>query len=291
MICVLKLVYIITTIFLPECLIKASLFSNAANDVFLLIMGLYKNTLKRTVSEIFTGLIWKIKINKETGLLAIETRNSELKQVAFSVLNFHNGKIHFKENTYQESWNLSLEYLGKENLIIKAYENPNTPESKGIISVNLSDGSVIWQKFNISLNQVHEAGLQVYDTRILPRKYLWLDHLTSSPVDPPAQSLPDSNSIRLAEPDNSFKLPVFIKHQELVGEFFTLSHKDLYIVSFHELTGDFMQQRLIVYQGDSILLDDILISGIQKLQPEAFFMQQDHLFYIRNKQEIISYLV
>lgn len=76
---------------------EASLFSNAANDVFLPFTGLYKNTLKKTVSEIFTGLIWKIKINEKTGLLAIETRNSELKQVAFSVLNFHNDKYILKK--------------------------------------------------------------------------------------------------------------------------------------------------------------------------------------------------
>lgn len=39
-----------------------------------------------------------------------------------------------------------------------------------------------------------------------------------------------------------------------------------------------MQQRLIVYQQDSIFLDDIMISGIQKMQPEAFFIQNNQLF-------------
>lgn len=52
-----------------------------------------------------------------------------------------------------------------------------------------------------------------------------------------------------------------------------------------------MQQRLIVYQQNSIFPDDIMICGIQKLQPEAFFIQNNQLYYIRNKNELVSYLV
>ena len=52
-----------------------------------------------------------------------------------------------------------------------------------------------------------------------------------------------------------------------------------------------MQQRLIVYQQNSIFPDDIMSCGIQKLQPEAFFIKNNLLFYIRNKNELVSYLV
>ncbi len=253
-------------------------------------MSLPENLLKPIVSEIFTGLIWKIKINDETGLLAIESRDSELKMVSFSVLNFQTGKINFKELSYQEAWNLSLEYLSKDNLLIKGYEDQTSPESKGIISVDAANGAVLWSKFNISLNQTGQSAIQVYDPRIMPRRYFWIDQFTSGPVDPPLSTLPEIK-VRLAQPDPYFKLPDWINHGELIGEISALVHNDLTILSFHEVFNKFMQQRLIVYQEDSILLDDILISGIQKLQPEAFFIQKNHLFYIRNKRQLLSYSV
>ena len=40
-----------------------------------------------------------------------------------------------------------------------------------------------------------------------------------------------------------------------------------------------------------IVIDDIIIDDIQKLQPESFFMMNKQLLYIRNKNEIVSYFV
>ncbi len=248
-----------------------------------------KNTLEPGLSELFSGLIWKVKIHR-SGIIAIETRNLELKQVLFSALNFLTGEIYFNEQVYQEVWNLSLAFAGEKNLILNAYEHAETPESKGILSVTVNDGSIIWQKFNISLNQALDEGLQVYDTRVQPRKYYWIDQLTAEIKAPPLAD-PSDPEIIFPETDSSFVFPYFINHGVLAGELLALRYSDKVFISFHEIENDFLKQRLIVYQEDKVLIDDILISGIQKLQPEAFFIQQNHLFYIRNKQEIISYLV
>lgn len=247
-----------------------------------------KNTLVPSLSEKFSGLIWKIKVSTH-GLIAIETRNTELKQVSFSSFNFITGQKNFKERSYEETWNLSLAFAGDENLVLNAYEHTQTPESKGILSVNAKDGSVIWQQFNISLNEVRCGGLQVYDPRMQPRKYYWIDHASAEIISAP---LPDTDSgIIFPESDPDFIIPDFIKHGVLTGELSVLNYFDKVIISFHEIYGDQLKQRLVVCQGDKIIIDDILISGIQKLQPEAFFIQQNHLFYIRYKEEIIAYLI
>jgi len=249
------------------------------------------NTIQPVISEKFSGLIWKIKVQEELGLFAVESRNSDLKQVAFTVLNFINGEVHFKEITYSEKWNLNLAFIGKENLIINSYANADSPESKGILSVNLANGSIIWERFNISLNHVQDSGLQVYDPRFQPRKYSWIDHITSDVIDAQPKELMHKSTIIFPEIDNSISLPAFITHGQIAGDIFALSFSGKKFVSFHEVKDDFFEQRIIVYQGDKVLIDNIMISGIQKLQPEAFFIQQNHLLYIRDKQEIISHLV
>lgn len=247
-----------------------------------------KNTLTHSLSERFSGLIWKIKVH-ESGVIALETRNTELKQVSFSACNFITGKTYFKEKQYHENWNLSLAFAGEGNLILNGYEHAETPENKGIISVNIYDGSIIWQQFNISLNAVQDGGLQVYDPRLHPRKYYWIDHISAATTAAPSSDI--DTTIIFPRIDNSFILPSFINHGVLAGELSVLSWFDKVIVSFHEINNDQLKQRLVVYQGDKVLIDDILISGIQKLQPEAFFIQQNHLFCIRNKEEILAYLV
>lgn len=254
-------------------------------------MSLDKLILHQAFSEKFEGLIWKILVNEENGLMAIESRNSEVKKVAFTVLTLENGCIHFKEESYEEPWNLNLAYAGKENLVLTAYDNSNSPESKGIISVNIKDGSVLWQRYNLALQAAYESGLQVYDSRINPRNYSWINHLTAETLSEPGINFQGTGTLLIAQLMENFILPDFIEAGQLQGEFSVLNFKGLNFVSFHEQIENYMQQRLIVYQNDSILLDDILISGIQKLQPEAFFIQNDHLFYIRNKNEIVSYLV
>ncbi len=246
------------------------------------------NTLTPSLSEKFCGLIWKVKVYR-SGLIAIETRNTEQKQVSFSAFSFITGEMYFKEKSYDESWNLSLAFAGSGNLVLTGYEHAGSPESKGILSVSTKDGSIIWQRFNISLNSVKEGGLQVYDPRLQPRKYYWIDHSTAAIMEAPLNDI--ETPIIFPGIDNSFIIPAFVECGVLAGELSVLCYSDKVIVSFHEVYNGQLKQRLVVYQGDKILIDDILISGIQKLQPEAFFIQQNHLFYIRNKEEILAYLV
>lgn len=248
-----------------------------------------KNTLEPSLTEKFSDIIWKIKVNAG-GVIAIETRNRELKQVLFSAFNFITGETHFKNQVYEENWNLNLAFAGRKNLVLNAFEHAETPESRGILSIDVEDGSVKWQKFNISLNQVNEEGLQVYDSRFQPRKYYWIDHLTAEVISQPNADA-SYTDIMFPETDRPFIIPSFIDHGVVASEISTLHYSDKVFLSFHEVENDYLKQRLIVYQADRVLIDDILISGIQKLQPEAFFIQQNHLFYIRNKEEIITYLV
>ena len=247
------------------------------------------NRTEPIVKEQFSGIIWKIRLSELSDLVAIETRDTEHKKAAFSVLDVRKNKVYFKEKTFDDSWDLNLTFIGKENLILNGYA-PGSPESKGILSVDVNDGSILWQRFDIALNQVDERGVQVFDPRIQPRKYTWIDHISGEVIPPPID-LPPFTGLKLPLPGYFFTMPSFISHSEIVGDILGLEHEGKRMISFHEKTGNFLQQRLLVYQADKVLIDDILMSGIQKLQPEAFLIHRDHLLYVRNKQEITSYLV
>ncbi len=247
------------------------------------------NSVKLALSESFSGLIWKVMVHI-SGILAVETRQKDRREILFSAFNYRTGETYFKNQVFEENPNLSLAFTGARNIILIGYKNSGTPESTGVLSVNVKDGRILWQKYNISLNQVQEQGIQVYDSRIHPKKMFWIDHLTAEPIANPSHT-DDNKDIIFPEINNSFLIPSFIQHGIIAGEISVLEHSGKVFLSFHEKESGYYKQRIIVYQYNKILIDDILISGIQKLQPEAFFIQLNHLFYIRDKLEIVSYLV
>ena len=254
-------------------------------------MTLNTHKLSPIFSEKFEGIIWKIEVNEKYDFIAIESRTLESKKTSFSVINYKSGEVLIKEKIFQETWNLNLAYIAEKNLVITAFNQAGSPESKGIISVNIQDGEILWEHYNLSLNRVTNEGLQVYDPRINPRRLSWISHIKGEDITE-SDNIENSNET-LIHPEirTQFSIPDFISREEIIGELSVLGVRDLIIISFHEKVQNNIQQRLLVYQDDTILLDEILISGIQKLQPESFFMQKNHLFYIRNKNEIVSYLV
>jgi hypothetical protein len=255
-------------------------------------MEFKKEELKQVFSEKFEGLIWNIRIHEKNGYMAVESRHLESRNVAFTVLDLQTGEIFFKERTYLEPMNLNLAYAAPDNLILTANEHTESPESKGLISINILNGEILWERYNFSFNQADSSGLQVYDPKIFPRNYLWINHLNAENINKQENS-PYAEDSDLLFPDlfETYTLPDFIEYGQIVGEISVLLNNGLSIVSFHQKFENNMQQRLVVYQDDRIFINDIIIDGIQKLQPESFFMIKNSLLYVRNKNEIVSYFV
>ncbi len=254
-------------------------------------MVLKSKHLKQVFSEKFKGLIWKIRIHENNEYMAIESRHLESRNVVFTVLDLKTGKIFFKERTYLEPMNLNLAYAAQENLILTINEHAESPESKGLISINILNGEILWERYNFSFNQANSSGLQVYDPKVYPKNYLWINHLNAEHISKQENSPISTSNLLFPDLFESYVLPDFIEHGLIIGQISVLHKDGLSIVSFHQKFENNMQQRLVVYQHDKIFMDDIIIDGIQKLQPESFFMLNNRLLYIRNKNEIVSYFV
>jgi len=249
------------------------------------------NKLRPILSEKFDGVIWKIELNEKHKLIAIESRTLESKKTYFSIFNYNTGDILLKEKSFLESWNLNLSYITENALIITANNLAGSPETKGIISINIQNAEVLWEHYNLSLHKVNDLGLQVFDPRISPRRLSWINHLDGETITEVNNYESVNQSLLFPDLTNEFMFPDFILKDEIVGDISVLHLRNQTIISFHEIINTYIHQRLLVYQDSSILLDEILIRDIQKLQPESFFIQKNHLFYVRNKNEIVSYLV
>lgn len=241
----------------------------------------------------FEGLVWKILISSDHRYVAIESRSSEDKTVTFSTIELESGKDLIHDLLLPETWNISMAYAANNCLILTLFDHSLLPERKGIISIDAIKGTVNWERFNLSLSHADEHGLIVYDPKIQPEKHYRIDHQTAEILNDSDADSNYANSIQFPELLSHYKLPKGISEELILGNRSVLQSEDLEIVSFHQKVADtiYLEQRLLVYQGDKVFIDDILISGIQKYQPESFFICNNRLFYIRSKCEIVSYLV
>lgn len=251
-----------------------------------------KYTLKPSLTERFEGIIWKIETDDNEPIIAIETRNVADRKTFYSAFNYVSGECLFKEITVENSWLWGLARVHDGVVLLHSYKNDNSPEHAGIVALN-SSGQIAWTQYNRTLEDVTDLGLLVYNPKIEPKVFDLISVIsgqilagTSSLFTSLFQEviLPDiridTGNTECSLPQN-ISVPFFHKHY---------NQKDIFV--YHTQVQNLFTQQLVVCQAGKTILEDNLAVDIPKMNPEAFFIQRNHLFYIRNsKQEFVSYLV
>ncbi|MRX48320.1 DUF4905 domain-containing protein [Pedobacter puniceum] len=246
---------------------------------------LNKDTLKPLLKQQIDGIIWKLVLDDEQNCLAIESRTLT-KQVLFSVYDFNQKCFLILNYSFEEKWQLGLLALYQHKLILHGFENEFAPTQKNILVFNLVDKNIGWENYSHTAQAICKEGIMAYNARIMPRKLELLDLNTGSSLgyikaNETLQQL--QNHIIL--PDNKPEENIWETAQQLI-------YKDLFIRSLYLKNKDSYTQIIEVYDKENnILLSDILNDNIQKLVEDTFFVWLGKLVYIRNKSEIVSYLL
>ncbi len=249
-------------------------------------------SLQPILSEKFRGIIWKIETDHKEPYIAIETRDISNRTTAFSAYNYQSGECLFKEITVEDSWFWSLDRISNGMFFLHSYVHESNPQHKGIIAIEPS-GETAWQQFNIALHEVTADGIVVYNPNIQPKTFELLNAIDGSVI---------SAKVEIFNPViRNIIAPTFVDDDSLIkhlippntqGPILHCSFNNQEIIAYHTKNGTLFDQTLRIFKDDTLLLEVNLASGIQKLNPEAFFIEGGQLFCIRNmKQELVSYLV
>ena len=247
-----------------------------------------KYTLKPSLTEKFKGIIWKIETDDSEPIIGIETRDTAERKAYFSAFNYRTGICLFKEADIEESWHWSLDKVSNGHLYLHSYLHDSNPQRSGIIAFN-SKGSIAWQHFNKSLDFITDEGLVVYNPKVHPKKPEVLSFNTGEIIsDKP--HLIESEERPIILPTVLTEPLLFTLPENLYGPVLHCKFNGKDIVSYHTNNGNNYNQILQIYTDGSLMLDDNLATGIQKLNPEAFFIEGEHLFFIRDSNhEIVGY--
>jgi hypothetical protein len=239
------------------------------------------------LSETFKGIIWKLVLSHDSNLIAVESRQPEDRQVVFSILNYESGAVLFKDVRVEESWFAALAHVHENLVFITGYESEKSPVSKGITAIN-TNNQVQWQRFNYSFYDAWAEGLRVYNPNVSPRRFEWLHYQTGESI---MISNPTPIKLDIQIPTVCSKTAILsgLSDTEITGDAMTLTYRDKTICCFHELFQGNLRLKLFILLDGNILFEEILMEQIQKQQLETFFIHKDHLFYIRNSNQIVSY--
>lgn len=246
---------------------------------------LNKDTLKPLLNQKIEGIIWKIVLDDEQNCLALESRTLA-KQVIFSVYDFNKQTFLILNYAFEESWQLGLLAVHEHKLVLHGFENEFAPTPKNILVFDLAQQKLSWQNYSHTAQAVYKEGIMAYNARIMPRKLELLDLNTGSSLGyvKTNEALKQlQNQIIL--PENKLAENIWETAQQLI-------YKDLFIRSLYLKNNSSYTQIIEVYDKENnILLSDILSDDIQKLAEDTFFVWLGKLVYIRNKSEIVSYLL
>jgi hypothetical protein len=242
--------------------------------------------LQPQLAHQFAGIIWRMEIDAQGNFLALEIRNEQDKQVSFAAINLNTATVTLQNYVLEERWMAGLEGVYKGVLLLHYYQSAGSPSHKGIIAVNANTSQQIWADYNLAFHHFSENGPVVYDARLQPRALQLLD-ISSGKI------------IRLYQPDTDLPIDSQVVAPDMVpgnGDLpepavgnivHQLLYKDYIIVSLHTQTDSGgLEQKLFVIANGHTLYTDLLNTGIQKLQPEAFVLHNNQLIYLKDRLQL-----
>ncbi|WP_017258219.1 DUF4905 domain-containing protein [Pedobacter arcticus] len=245
-----------------------------------------KDTLKPAYSAKCEGIIWKIILDENKKIIVWECRTKD-KKVSFYAYDFKNQVTLLHNFKFDDDWELSINTVKDGILYFNGHESDFSPVQKGLLAFDLQTKKIIWQNFSISAQLFCNDGIIIFDTKILPRKYRLIAYETG-------QQLSELNVGDLANYrglNNTIILPSMTEAKDIIDTTYLLTFNNLNICSYYQKKGEAIDQYIRVEKNGEILMTEILNEQIQKISFDTFFVWHNHLFYIKNKTEIVSYFV
>lgn len=231
-------------------------------------------------------IIWKIKLDDVSKMMVWEIRNTS-KKLSFGAYDFANSTQILEQFSFADDWQLGLDFTLNGIAYFHGYENEFSPVQKGIIAFDLEKKIIVWQNFSVSIQQFSKSGLVVFDPKIFPRNFQLLNLKTGELIS--KIDILDLNHHSTI--DNQILLPETSEAEDIWKTTQKLIHNDYKIISYYQSETEKINQYLEIYKSEILIFKDLINTDIQKLSFDTFFLWSDRLIYLKNKSEILTYLV
>lgn len=234
-------------------------------------------------------------IPTESDKIIIEERDRDKKEVYFSCLDIYTGKEIFIDLQFEEKYWIGIEKIYKDVILFHRYEKPDLPNHKGIIAFDIKSQTVLWENQNKFLLAAEDKVLFMSSefgiTKLFSVDYLSgeieSDTFEVQNIQPQKEdysSYTYSQKISVEELNNLIPS----NFRKLINEYVIkdyvnfVSRNETSLLSFHYINNEGKLNNIFfaVDENGTILLQETLNTGLEKIEPESYFIKNDLLFLL-----------
>jgi hypothetical protein len=250
-------------------------------------------------SHRFNGTIWNTVAMPENDVLLLEIRDHQQKAVSFSALHYRENKFLWQDFRLEESWWVNLAAASGDVVLFTIYLETQNPDKKGLLAYGLSDQKLRWWNNDFSLTSVERDRVTGFSSRFGAKKIaLDLHSGQEVPVMPDApvagvQSL--VRPVQYAEGTPHYETVKTFLSQKLtlvpVAALEYLEHDSRIMISYY-ISKEGLANYLLVMRADGdVILHEKLGEQLKGIGLDTFFMLSGCLFFVKNREELVSYFL
>lgn len=231
----------------------------------------------------------------DTGKLIIEERDRTIKEAFFTCLDIRSGRKIFSDLQFDEKYWIGIEKIYKDVILFHRFERPDLPQHKGIIAYDIKSQTVLWENQNTFLYAADDKLIFMsFDFGI--KNLIVVDYLSGEqenaeqsilnlePKKEDYSSYIHSKKISRNNFEEMLGSDLKTKFSEIIikDEINFASKSGINFFSFHKITenGKYDNIFFAIENEGTILLEETLNKGLEKLEPESFFIKDDLLFLL-----------
>ncbi|UIR57161.1 hypothetical protein LZQ00_04935 [Sphingobacterium sp. SRCM116780] len=248
-----------------------------------------KYTISKAFSQTFRFPIWRIEVDGQSKLIALECRDPETTVAYITVIRF-NGSIllnHFE--LPQKEWTLAA--IQKKYVILRKISE-NSPVSPGVWILNYEEPNETYLFHQYQYLTVLKDYIQIRPQHITAGFQQYFSLLTYDILTTvPSEIKPFENDIVFPLEFKGQK-PIFLEHYKNNEDLWISKCQDHFLWCFHEKHGENYDIRLLISDKNEIWDEAIIIKHLGLKLVQIYFQIGCQIFLLtHNKREFVSYLV
>ncbi len=251
-------------------------------------------------SHSFAGLIWNTLADTENKRLFLEVRDVQQKRVSFSALNLQNNEWLWKDVSLEETWWITLASAAGDFLLFTVYTDRGNPDKKSLLAYNILKNEISWWYNGFSLSGANHRYVRGVDSKF-PSREIILDAFTGKPLQDVEFDLGVSQNFPVIRP---FQYEQRSGHFDTVKNFLQsrlgihpvisieyLEWRSLIVMSVFLKEADLANYLYVFDSSGELMLKEKLGENLKGVGLDTFFIFSDHLIFVKNKHELISYRI
>lgn len=234
-------------------------------------------------------------IPTDSDKIVIEERDREMKEVFFSCLDIHTGKKIFTDLQFDEKYWIGIEKIYKDVIFFHKFERPDLPNHKGIVAFDIKSQTTLWENQNKFISAGDDKVVLMSNEYGIT-KLLFVDYLSGEVESDTTEILniqphkedygSYSYSHRISQEEFYNTIPPDIKKritEYVIKDYINfVSRNKTSLFSFHYINNEGKLNNIFFAVDDvgTILLQETLNTGLEKIEPETFFIKDDLLFLL-----------